>query len=40
MTLKEKLIYYKKKVTAEIKAKDKVKTPSPKKAIAKDEKGL
>lgn len=40
MNLKEKLIYYKKKVTAEIKAKDKVKTPTPKKAIAKDEKGL
>lgn len=40
MTLKEKLTYYKKKVTAEIKAKDKVKTPTPKKAIAKDEKGL
>lgn len=40
MTLKEKLTYYKKKVTAEIKAKDKVKTPMPKKLIAKDEKGL
>ena len=39
MTLKEKLTYYKKKVTAEIKSKDKVKTPTPKKAIAKMKRG-
>lgn len=40
MTLNEKLAYYKKQVKAEIKAKAQVKAKTPKKAIAKDEKGL
>ncbi|BCP62932.1 hypothetical protein SUT380_21200 (plasmid) [Streptococcus parasuis] len=40
MTVKEKLTYYKKQVKADIKAKNQVKVPTPKKAIAKDEKGL
>lgn len=40
MTVTEKLAYYKKQVKAEIKAKAKVQAKTPKKAIAKDEKGL
>lgn len=40
MTIQEKLAYYKKQVKAEIKAKDQVKAKTPKKVIAKDEKGL
>ena len=40
MTVKEKLTYYKKQVKADIKTKNQVKVPTPKKAIAKDEKGL
>lgn len=40
MTVSEKLAYYKKQVKAEIKAKAKVKAKTPKKAIAKEDKGL
>ncbi|HEL0020205.1 TPA: hypothetical protein TT917_001559 [Streptococcus equi subsp. zooepidemicus] len=40
MTVTEKLAYYKKQVKAEIKAKAKIKAKTPKKALAKEEKGL
>ena len=40
MTVTEKLAYYKKQVKAEIKAKAKVQAKTPKKVLAKDEKGL
>lgn len=40
MTVNEKLVYYKKQVKAEVKAKAMVKAPSAKKVIAKDEKGI
>lgn len=40
MTVNEKLAYYKKKVKAEVKAKEQVKTQAPKKVIAKDERSL
>ena len=40
MTVAEKLAYYKKQVKNEIKAKAKVKAKTPKKALAKEDKGL
>lgn len=40
MAVTEKLAYYKKQVKAEIKAKSQVKAKTPKKALAKDERGL